>query len=335
MGSVHEYDDRLRRRKFLRCSLSGACSHTRVRCNDGGFPSAAIFPEQSGVRSAMIIDVHTHLNNYDEDRVRTLDESLDALREQMTVNNVDYALVLTSFKVNEHRPSTAQVVRATRDVHNVGVVAGISIINYKERDLRELSDFLRDGKVKALKLYPGYEPFYPYDARCQVIYDLAMEYDVPVMIHTGDTYSTTAKLRYAHPLHIDDVVVDNPGLKVVICHIGNPWIRDCMEVVYKNPNTYADVSGLVVGDFEDNFEKYMLQQVREMILYAGEPRYLLYGTDWPICEMKSYLRFIDGLDLEPDNKERILWKNAAELYRIDLPRLAEDHSPASSGRATA
>jgi len=271
----------------------------------------------------MIIDCHTHLNNYDESVTVPLEARLASLQEQMAANSVDYALVLTSFKVNEHRPSTGEVVELLRDVPNISCVAGISIMNYKERDLRELSDFLKDGEVKALKLYPGYEPFYPYDARCKVIYDLAREYDVPVMIHTGDTFSERAKIRYAHPLNIDDVAVDNPGVKLVICHIGNPWIRDCMEVVYKNSNTYADVSGLVVGDFEDNFEKYMLQQVREMILYAGEPRYLLYGTDWPICEMKSYLRFIRGLDLPQKDHDMFMWKNAAELYKLDVRQPAE------------
>lgn len=271
----------------------------------------------------MIIDTHTHLNNYDESMTVPLEVRLENLQTQMSANGVDVALVLTSFKVNEHRPSTREVVDLLEDIPNIHCVAGISVMNYKERDLRELSDFLRDGAVKALKLYPGYEPFYPYDARCQVIYDLAREYDVPVMIHTGDTFTSRGKLRYAHPLNIDDVAVDNPGLKLVICHIGNPWIRDCMEVVYKNDNTYADVSGLVVGDFEDNFEKYMLQQVREMILYAGEPRYLLYGTDWPICEMRSYLRFMRGLDLPEKDHEMIMWQNAARVFRLDVGQPVE------------
>lgn len=267
----------------------------------------------------MIIDVHTHLNNYHEERVVSIEACLDNLQQAMQEAGVDYSLVLSSYKVTEHRPPTREVVRATRDLPNISVVAGVSITHYKERDLRELSDFLKTGEVKGLKLYPGYEPFYPYDARCQVIYDLALEYDVPVMIHTGDTYSPQGKVRFAHPLHVDDVAVDNPGLKLVICHIGNPWIRDCMEVVYKNRNTYADVSGLVLGNFEDKFEKYMLQQVREMILYAGEPRYLLYGTDWPICTMTSYLKFMRGLDLTDKAREMIMWKNAAELFRIDVP----------------
>ncbi|WDI43318.1 amidohydrolase family protein [Bremerella sp. P1] len=266
----------------------------------------------------MIIDCHTHLNNYHEERVRSITECLDHLQEDMSANSVDYALVLSSYKITPHRPATRDVVQATRDFDNIAVVAGISYLHYKERDLREMADFLRDGLVKGLKLYPGYEPFYPHDKRLQVIYDLAIEFDVPVMIHSGDTYSPTGKVRYSHPLHIDDVAVDYPDLKLVICHVGNPWIRDCMEVVYKNENAHADISGLVLGDFEDRFEQFMLQEIREMILYAGEPKYLLYGTDWPICGMKSYLKFIRGLGLPEKSLELIMWQNAARLFKLDV-----------------
>lgn len=266
----------------------------------------------------MIIDVHVHLNNYYEEKTISIQQRLDELQESMSYNKVDIALILTSFRVNENRPSTRAVVEATRDSKNLYVVAGISFDNYREKDLRELSDYLKEGAVKGLKLYPGYESFYPHDARCQVLYDLAMEYNVPVMIHSGDTYTTKGKVRYSHPLHIDDVAVDNPDLNLVICHVGNPWIRDCMEVVYKNPRVYADISGLVLGDFTDKFEKYMVTQLRDMMLYAGEPRYLLYGTDWPICRMRSYLKFVNELGLPEEHKELLLWKNAAELFRLDV-----------------
>ncbi len=266
----------------------------------------------------MIIDVHTHLNNYDEDNDVPLEKRYADLKESMDINGVDHALILTSYKVNRNRPSTREVVELVENDSQVHVVAGISFLNYRERDLRELADYLTEGSVKGLKLYPGYEPFYPYDPRCRVLYDLALEFDVPVMIHTGDTYDPKAKVRYAHPLAIDDVAVDYPGLKLVICHVGNPWIRDCMEVVYKNEHVHADISGLVLGDFTDQFEAYMLGQIREMILYAGEPRYLLYGTDWPICRMRTYLKFVRELGLREEQLERIFWRNANELFKLGL-----------------
>ncbi|HMU46836.1 MAG TPA: amidohydrolase family protein [Chitinophagaceae bacterium] len=270
----------------------------------------------------MIIDVHTHLNNYHEEQILPLQASLDKLLSVMDENKVDYSLILTSYKVNEHRPSVKQVVEATRDIPSLGTVAGISYLNYKEKDLREMADYLKSGEIKGFKLYPGYEPFYPYDKRLQVIYELAIEFDIPVMFHSGDTYTPKGKIRFSHPLHIDDVAVDFPELKIVICHVGNPWIRDCMEVVYKNSNVYADISGLVLGDFSDKFERYMKEQLEEMILYAGDPQYLLYGTDWPISTMKSYLNFMKQLDLPDEKKELIYWKNAAKLFKIDVSKFS-------------
>lgn len=232
----------------------------------------------------MIIDVHTHLNNYHEDRVVSIDLCLDNLLSEMRENGVYHSLVLTSYKVTEHRPPTVDVVKATEKHDNISVVAGVSFLNYKQRDLREIAEFLEAGLIKGLKLY-----------------------------------APTGKVRFAHPLNIDDVAVDNPTMKIVICHIGNPWIRDCIEVVYKNPNVYTDVSGLTLGDFNEKFERFMRNQVKEMLTFAGEPKYMLYGTEWPICNMRSYLKFMKELKLPAASMEKIMWRNATELFKIDVP----------------
>lgn len=268
----------------------------------------------------MIIDVHTHINNYHEEKVTSLEECLDLLTDTMLENEVDYSLVLSSYKINKNRPSTKQVVEAIEGRDNLGVVSGISFLNYNYRDIKEISDYLERGLIKGLKFYPGYEPFYPHDSRLKVWYEMAIDFDVPVMFHSGDTYAPTGRVKYSHPLHIDDVAVDFPDLKIVICHVGNPWIKDCMEVVYKNDNVYADISGLVLGDFSEKFERYIKNDIEEMITYAGDPNYLLYGTDWPISNMKSYLKFMDQLEIAPDKKELILWKNAAQLFKIDVEK---------------
>ncbi len=267
----------------------------------------------------MIVDCHVHLNNYHEQIVVSLDESLDNLRAAMSDVGVDYSLVLTSYLVSPHRPSAAAVVKAIEDIPELGVVAGVSYTNYRQRDLRELADFLEHGLVKGLKLYPGYEPFYPHDTRLRVVYDLAEEFDVPVMIHSGDTYNPKGKLKYSHPLEIDEVAVDFPKVKFVICHLGNPWVTDCMEVVYKNQNCYTDISGLVLGEFSEAFEEYMSDEIRDAILYAGDPGRFLYGTDWPICSMGSYINFVKQLGLPDDAFRRIMSENAIRLFKLPLP----------------
>jgi len=271
------------------------------------------------VAKQQIIDCHVHLNNYHEQETHVLEESLAKLQQTMEEAGVAYSLVLTSFLVNPNRPSTAQVVKAVENIHNLGVVAGISYLNYRERDLRELSDFLRAGLVRGLKLYPGYEPFYPHDRRLKVVYELAEEYQVPVMVHCGDTYTPKGKVKFSHPLEMDEVAVDHRNVNFVICHLGNPWLVDCMEVVYKNPNVYADISGLVLGEFTEAFEDYMVEQIEDVILYAGEPDRFLFGSDWPICSMRSYVEFVRQLKMPESDRHAMLYENARRLFKLPLP----------------
>ncbi|MGI0087892.1 MAG: amidohydrolase family protein [Nitrosotalea sp.] len=265
----------------------------------------------------MIIDCHTHLNQYESlEKIGSLEDRVKKLLVTMFSHNVDYALVLSSYKVDEQRPSTAELIEATKGHDNLGIVAGYSIDNHTDEDLKNYRMWIKDGLVKGLKIYSGYEHYYPYDKRYQKVYDLCIELGVPVMIHTGDTFSEKGKLRFSHPLNIDELAVDNPELKIVMCHLGNPWIEDCQEIVYKNKNVYADMSGFAVGKFDHFFEKIMVERVAELINYAGEPRYLLYGTDWPISDMDSYLSFVAKLKLKTKFRDELMYKNAKRLFKI-------------------
>jgi predicted TIM-barrel fold metal-dependent hydrolase len=274
----------------------------------------------------MIIDCHTHINNYHQEDVESLEACLSELRRHMRRNRVDLALVLTSYKVTPGRPSTKLVVEATRGMNDVFIVAGLSYLNFHTDQLSEIEEYVVGGRVKGLKIYPGYEPFYPHDPKFNPVYDFAAKHRIPVMIHSGDTYSPQGKVKYSHPLQVDEVAVDHPGVNFVICHIGNPWIRDCMEVVYKNKNVYTDISGLVLGNFSDRFEEYMRKQLQEMLLYGVEPDKVLFGTDWPISSMESYVEFIEDIALPQKEKKKILCDNSVEVFRLE-----EDVAKLSTG----
>ena len=265
----------------------------------------------------MIVDCHVHLNNYEEDTVESLSRRLADLNRVMRVNRVDIALILTSYKVTPGRPSTGKVVQAVKDQPHLYVVAGLSHERFDPGELAELEPHVSAGRVKGLKLYPGYQSFYPSDPKWEPAYRFAAQHRIPVMIHSGDTYDPRGKVKYAHPLHVDEVAVDHPDVNFVICHLGNPWIRDCMEVVYKNANVYTDLSGFVLGDFSDRFETYMSRQVQEMLLYGVEPENVLYGTDWPIATMESYLSFMEQIAIPRQDRQKIMSDNALALFRID------------------
>lgn len=266
----------------------------------------------------MIIDCHTHLNRYTPEEPPVLAERYQKLREEMEAQGVDYALVLSSYALTPDRPSTREVLELVRNDPRIGVVAGVRYAAERARELAELRDHLERGRIKGLKLYPGYEPFSLLDPGLRELYGLAGRFGVPVMIHTGDTYAPTARVRYAHPLAVDDLAVEHPDVTFVICHLGNPWFVDAMEVVYKNKNVVADISGLTLGAFEPRFERFMLGKLNEALAYINDPTKLLFGSDWPISDLASCLQFVRRLDATPEELEGLLWRNAARVFRLDL-----------------
>lgn len=241
-----------------------------------------------------IIDCHVHLNHYEGTKYLPLEDRKELLPRTMQDGSVDHSIILSSYKVNPDRPSTEQLIEVTKKHDNLSIVAGFSIDGHNDDDFQDCRKWLKVGLIRGMKLYCCYEHYYPYDKRYQRVYDLCVEYGVPVMIHT----------------------VDTPELKIIICHIGNPWIQDCEEIIYKNKNAYADISGLVLGEFTHFFEDFMVDKVREFLNYAGEPRYLLYGSDWPLSSMDSYLNFAAKLELTQHSRELLMFRNAQALFKI-------------------
>src|SRR6185437_7437089 len=159
-----------------------------------------------------IVDCHVHLNKYRSLKNLSLKERIDVLSSTMESNDVDTAIVLSSYKISNERPSANEIITLSEKYESIKVVAGYSISNHSDNHIKEYNEYLKNDKIKGLKIYPGYEHYYPYDPKYQKIIDLGVEYDVPLMIHTGDTYTHKGKLRYSHPLNVDDVAVDNPEL---------------------------------------------------------------------------------------------------------------------------
>jgi uncharacterized protein len=272
-----------------------------------------------------VIDCHVHLNYYNNihnniqkrKRISSLQDRLAELLQTMSNNNIDYSIILTSYKFDIERPSTSDIIDILKNKeYKLGIVAGFTIDNHNDEYFGKCKEWLNDGLIKGIKLYCGYEYYYPYDKRYQKIYDICIEYKVPVMIHTGDTFSNTSKVRFAHPLNIDDIAVDNPELTIIMCHIGNPWLLDCQEVLYKNKNVYADISGLVIGNFTLFDQRYYRNKIKELLSYLEMPHRLLYGSDWPISNMDSYIKFVNKLKLNKQSRDLLLFKNSRNIFRL-------------------
>jgi predicted TIM-barrel fold metal-dependent hydrolase len=264
----------------------------------------------------VIIDCHTHLNRYSPTDAPTLAERYARLVAEMDANGVAHSVVLTSYDITPDRPSPDDVLAIVEHDPRFSVVAGISYPHLGGDQIGYLRGLLQARRIRGLKLYPGYQPFHLSDRRLHPVYEMAAEFGVPVMIHTGDTFSPTTKVRYAHPLEVDDVAVDFRETTIVMCHLGNPWFQDAMEVIYKNENVLGDFCGLTLGAFEERYERLALRRVNDVIAYVNDPGKLMFGTDWPISDIASYLRFTDKLELTEAEREGVLWRNAARVFGI-------------------
>jgi predicted TIM-barrel fold metal-dependent hydrolase len=277
-----------------------------------------------GMHPERLIDCHVHLNNYHEAERRPTEEHVRDLFTKMEEVGVDHAVVISSYKVSLDRPSVEELHELLAMDQRTTLVEGLRWRGDQRTDLFGLEERIRDGLVKGIKLYPGYDLYAINDPSLETVFRIAAKHDVPVMIHTGDTYSKTAKVRMAHPLLVDDVAVDYPDVRFVMCHLGNPWFQDAAEVLYKNDNVYADISGLTLGDFDYDFERYVAMRLKDMITYMGDPgKQLMYGSDWPLVNMKPYVRLLGELDFTEEQLENVAWRTAAGLFKIPLTGLSK------------
>lgn len=251
------------------------------------------------------------------------DQVAAGLRREMQTAGVDHALAMGCWNAPADDPlgvaRTLEIARPVPGLHAVGVA------DPTRTDLEHLARvdaLLATGQVRALKAYLGYLHYAPDHPGYRPYYELAGRYGLPFVFHTGDTYSPQAKLRFSRPLLADDVAVDHPRVRFVLAHLGNPWLLDAAEVVYKNVNVWADLSGLVVGDAagfaaeeRQDLLRDVLAAVRRAYLYAERPNRFLYGSDWPLAPMTAYRDFIRRA--VPDRDHPLVFdENARALFRL-------------------
>jgi hypothetical protein len=246
------------------------------------------------------------------------------LRGEMRAAGVTAAFAMGTWGTGPDDPlGVAQTLRVADLVPGLRAIGVADPVRGDDPDhLSRVERTLTSGRVAALKCYLGYLHYEPAHPRYRRYYELAARYNLPVFFHAGDTYSATAKLKYAHPLGIDEVAVDHPKVNFVVCHVGNPWVIDCAEVVYKNLNVWTDLSGLVVGDgstFADDEYRDTLSDVtaavRRAFRYAARPNRFLFGTDWPLIPIAPYRQFIASV-IPSKYHDQVFLENARLLFRM-------------------
>lgn len=269
-----------------------------------------------------IIDCHTHLGRNDHIRV-----SADQLLESMDEAGIDKSLVFAGELNDAPNEWVLEQIAPHKD-RLLGVASVnpqweakyLSSIYDTERQaadkeaIKKIIDWYGEGKIVACKFYVGYDHYYPSDPDnfLQALNDLGC----PAIFHSGDCLNSVkcAKLKYAHPLHIDEVAVDYPKMNFIIAHMGFPYVRDAAEVCYKNDNVYTDISGFVYGKFEGKDSSKFNKAISEFLDIAGSSK-LLFGTDFPIANQLSYIETLKSMaDQENDFYVKMIYSPEYMTY---------------------
>lgn len=152
-------------------------------------------------------------------------------------------------------------------------VAGIDPTNLEEA-LEELREADAEFGMKAITVSPAAQDFHPADSRAMQVFSEAVKLKKPVFIHQGIHFAAPSKMEFARPSHLDEVARDLPQLKLVIAHMGYPWIDECIVLLGKHGNVFADVSSLIHRPW----------QAYNALLSAyeyGVMDKLLFGSDFP------------------------------------------------------
>lgn len=242
----------------------------------------------------MIIDVHTHTPTHrdkvpqSEKKVFTGWHSGDPVS---TTNSwADYQRGMKAADIsivfNIHVPDVEKYTGTAGDATRINdstadfVAADNSRIGFMSVD-PNLADYLDEYErakslgLKGIKLGANYQRFEPLGKEAFELYRRAEKDGLPILFHIGASPISFAPLKNAHPLTVDEIAIAFPDLKIVMAHIGHPWVRETVAVIRKHPNVYSDVSAIYT-------RPWMTYEALVMAYEWGAMHKLLFGSDFPV-----------------------------------------------------
>jgi uncharacterized protein len=168
--------------------------------------------------------------------------------------------------------------------------------------------------VRGFKFHPSVQAFEPTDRAVYPLYAEIEALGVPALFHSGQTGIGSGlpggrgiKLRYSHPMLLDDVAADFPELTIIIAHPSVPWQDEAIAVAQHKANVYIDLSGWSPKYFPP-------QLVRAANTFLRDE--VLFGSDYPLIRPDRWISDFDALDIRDEVRPLIMKDNAAKVLGL-------------------
>jgi len=169
---------------------------------------------------------------------------------------------------NDHVASYVE----TRSDRMIGF-AGVDPSEPKEA-IAELHRAREELGLLGIAVAPAAQDFHPSDSQAMQVYAESARLKMPVVFHSGVFISTATKLEYARPVLLDEIARELPELKLVIAHLGYPWVSETLVLLAKHKNVFAETSWLLQ-------QPWKAYQALLSAAECGVMHKLLFGSGFP------------------------------------------------------
>ena len=168
--------------------------------------------------------------------------------------------------------------------------------------------------LRGLKLAPEIQYFYPNDeSHAFPVYERAQALQIPVLIHAGLSWEPEARIKYSRPEPIEDIAFKFPELKIVIAHMGWPWVREAAILATKHRNVYLDTSCLCFDNPTAFFDHLFSTQLPKIVLENDLRDKIVFGSNYPRIEIHKMVEAFEQFALTERCLQKILGENARTL----------------------
>jgi uncharacterized protein len=224
------------------------------------------------------------------------------------VFTVDESLTGRPFATND------QVVQFAADNRDIAI-AFCSINPHRgAAGVEEARRLVGSGAVRGLKLHPPVQEFVPSDRLAYPLYEVFAEAKLPVLFHTGHSGIGTGmrggggiRLKYGHPMPIDDVAVDFPDMPIIMAHPSFPWQDEAISICMHKPQVYIDLSGWSPKYFSPTLVQYANTVLKHKVLF---------GSDYPWITPEKWMADFATIPIKDEVRPLIMKENAAKLFGL-------------------
>lgn len=180
--------------------------------------------------------------------------------------------------------------------------------------VREARRLIETYGVRGFKFHPSCQHFFPNDRLAYPLYEVLQEHGAIALFHTGQTGVGSGtrggggiRLKYSHPMAIDDVAVDFPDLPIIMAHPSFPWQEEALSVATHKPLVHIDLSGWSPKYFPPILVQYANSLLKDKVLF---------GSDFPMITPERWIADLDKTDIKDSVKPAIFKDNAARLFGL-------------------